>query len=194
MLRIILIAITSILAENIVCIKLLGIDSFIGFSRKPGLASGIGVITAVTMVIEAALFWLVYNFIMVPLKIEYLRFVAIIVLSYAIAFLIELILKKTSAKAYGNIKDYILTASINTAVMGILLNIISKQTSFFESVILGFASGIGFLIAIIMLSLIRDRIDTSAIPKAFQGIPIVLIAAGLLCLTFIGFQGLSLPI
>lgn len=193
MLNIILIAVTALLAENLVCIKLLGIDSFIGFSRKPGLAAGIGIITAVTMGISSVLFWLLYNFVLEPLNIPYLRFFAIIIISYLVALLIEVVLKATSSRIYTAIKGYILTASINTAVMGILLTIISNQSSFIESVIYGLASGIGFLIAIIMLSLIRDRIDLSSIPRPFQGIPIVLIAAALLCLSFIGFQGLSFP-
>ena len=107
--------------------------------------------------------------------------------------MVEMFLQKTVPSLYQSLGIYLPLITTNCAVLGAAIMNVTKGYNFLESIVYGFASGVGFLIAIVMLSFVRERIAYADIPKPFRGIPIVLIAAGLMCISFMGFQGLNLP-
>ncbi|PWM45917.1 MAG: electron transport complex subunit RsxA [Clostridiales bacterium] len=191
--NIFLLALTAILIENFVFVKFLGICPFLGVSKKTSTAVGMGVAVIFTMTVASALTWPVYYFILKPLNITYLNTIAFILIIAAIVQLIEMYLQKCIPALYSALGIYLPLITTNCAVLGVALLNITKDYSFIESVLYGFFSGVGFLLAILLLSLVRERIRFADIPGPFRGIPIVLLAAAILSIAFMGFQGLKLP-
>lgn len=193
MLNIILIAINAILIENYIFVKFLGICPFVGVSKKTDTALGMGIAVIFTMTISSALTWLIQKLILETFNIEYLQTIVFILVIASLVQLIEMFLQKSVPALYQSLGIYLPLITTNCAVLGAAIMNVTKGYNFLESVVYGFASGVGFLIAIVMLSFVRERIAYADIPKPFRGIPIVLIAAGLMCISFMGFQGLNLP-
>ncbi len=193
MLSIILIALNAILIENYIFVKFLGICPFIGVSKKTDTALGMGIAVIFTMTVSSALTWLIQKLLLEPLNIEYLQTIIFILVIAALVQLVEMFLQKTAPALYQSLGIYLPLITTNCAVLGAAIMNVTKGYNFIESIVYGFASGVGFLIAIVMLSFVRERIAYADIPKPFRGIPIVLIAAGLMCISFMGFQGLNLP-
>ncbi len=193
MLNIILIALNAILIENYIFVKFLGICPFIGVSKKTDTALGMGIAVIFTMTVSSALTWLIQKFLLEPLNIEYLQTIIFILVIAALVQLVEMFLQKAAPALYQSLGIYLPLITTNCAVLGAAIMNVTKGYNFIESIVYGFASGVGFLIAIVMLSFVRERIAYADIPKPFRGIPIVLIAAGLMCISFMGFQGLNLP-
>ncbi len=193
MLNIILIALNAILIENYIFVKFLGICPFVGVSKKTDTALGMGIAVIFTMTVSSALTWLIQKLLLEPLNIEYLQTIIFILVIAALVQLVEMFLQKTAPALYQSLGIYLPLITTNCAVLGAAIMNVTKGYNFLESIVYGFASGVGFLIAIVMLSFVRERIAYADIPKPFRGIPIVLIAAGLMCISFMGFQGLNLP-
>lgn len=189
----IVLAINAILIQNFVFVKFYGICPFLGVSKKIDTAVGMGFAVIFTMTLSSALTWLLYQFVLVPLQLEYLKTIAFIVVIAALVQLVEMFLQKSLPALYSALGIYLPLITTNCAVLGAALVNISNQYDFLSSVVYGFAAGVGFLLAIVMLALVRERISEQAIPKAFRGFPIALIAAAILSIAFMGFQGLSLP-
>ena len=201
MLSIIIIAINAILIENYILVKFLGICPFIGVSKKTDTAVGMGIAVIFTMTVASAITWIIQKLLIEPLNISYLQTIIFILVIAALVQLIEMFLQKSIPALYQSLGIYLPLITTNCAilgvaimnVMGVTINNITDGYNFIESVVYGFASGVGFLIATVMLALLRERIAYADIPKPFRGVPIVLIAAGLICISFMGFQGFKLP-
>ena len=179
--------------ENFVFVKFLGICPFLGVSKKTSTALGMGVAVIFTMTVASALTWPVYHLVLQPLKMTYLNTIAFILIIAAIVQLIEMYLQKSIPALYSALGIYLPLITTNCAVLGVALLNISRDYNFIDSVLYGFFSGVGFLVAILLLSLVRERMRFADIPKPFRGIPIVLLAAAILSIAFMGFQGLKLP-
>ena len=189
----IVLAIKAILIQNFVFVKFYGICPFLGVSKKTDTAIGMGFAVIFTMTLSSALTWVLYQFVLVPLQLEYLKTIAFIVVIAALVQLVEMFLQKVIPSLYSALGIYLPLITTNCAVLGVALVNISNKYDFLSSVVYGFAAGVGFLLAIVMLALVRERISEESVPKAFRGFPIALIAAAILSIAFMGFQGLSLP-
>ncbi|MBO5248471.1 MAG: electron transport complex subunit RsxA [Clostridia bacterium] len=188
MANIFLLALTALLIENFVFVKFYGICPFLGVSQKTDTAVGMGLAVTFTMTIASALTWSLYHFVLKPLHIEYLETIAFILLIACLVQFIEMFLQKAIPSLYSALGIYLPLITTNCAVLGVALLNIQNSYNFIESVIYGFFAGLGFLLAIFLLSLIRERFEFARIPKPFQGVPIALIAGGLLALAFSGLK------
>ncbi|MGN0989293.1 MAG: electron transport complex subunit RsxA [Eubacteriales bacterium] len=193
MLNLFFISLSAIFIENFVLVKFLGCCPFLGVSGKTGTSVGMGLSVIFTMTVSSAITWPLYHFILEPLGLEYLKTVVFILIIASLVQIIELFLQKNAPSLYSALGIYLPLITTNCAVLGVALLNIRNDYSFIESVVYGFSAGVGFLLAIFLMSLIRERIDYADIPKPFRGYPIVLIAAAILGLAFMGFRGLSLP-
>lgn len=184
-------ALSAIIMENFVFVKFYGICPFLGVSQKTETAVGMGLAVIFTMTVSSALSWLLYYLVLVPLHLEYLETVAFILLIACLVQFIEMFLQKAIPTLYSSLGIYLPLITTNCAVLGVALLNVQREFNFLEALVYGFAAGVGFLFAIFLLSLVRERLVYARVPKAFKGFPIALIAGGLLALAFGGFRGLS---
>ena len=152
-----------------------------------------GIAVIFTMTVSSALTWPVHYFLLQPFDLSYFDTIAFILIIAAVVQLVEMYLRKCIPSLYSALGIYLPLITTNCAVLGISLLNVTKGYNFIESVLYGFFSGVGFLLAIVLLSLVRERIKFADIPTPFRGVPIVLIAAAILSIAFMGFQGLKLP-
>ena len=190
MTNLLIIAIGSALVNNVVLSQFLGLCPFLGVSKKVKTAAGMG--TAVIFVITLASFVaaLIYQFVLTPLNITYLKTIVFILVIAALVQIVELALKKLSHSLYQALGVYLPLITTNCAVLGVALTNVQKSYSILASVVNGFATAAGFTISIVILAGIREKMEYNDIPKPFQGMPIVLITAGLMAIAFCGFSGL----
>ncbi|MDP4152130.1 MAG: electron transport complex subunit RsxA [Bacillota bacterium] len=194
MTSILLIVINAILIENFVLVKFLGICPFLGVSKKTDTAIGMGMAVVFTITLSSALTWAVNNFILVPLHLQYMQTVAFILVIATLVQFVEMALQKIMPALYQALGIYLPLITTNCAVLGSALLNIQRGYNFIESVVFGFSAAVGFMLAIVIFSGVRERLAYSDIPKAFQGFPMALVAASLLSMAFMGFQGLKLPL
>ena len=183
-------SLNAILIENS---KFLGICPFLGVSKKTNTAVGMGFAVIFTMTLASALTYVVYRFILVPAGLEYLKTIAFIIVIASLVQFIEMFLQKSLPSLYSALGIYLPLITTNCAVLGVALLNITNEYNFLFSVVYGFTAGVGFLLAIVLLSLVRERIEYCDIPEPFRGFPIALIASGLLSIAFMGFSGFTLP-
>ena len=190
MTNLLIIAIGSALVNNVVLSQFLGLCPFLGVSKKVKTAAGMG--TAVIFVITLASFVaaLIYQFVLTPLNITYLKTIVFILVIAALVQLVEMFLKKYMVSLYESLGVYLPLITTNCAVLGVALTNVQKSYSILASVVNGFATAAGFTISIVILAGIREKMEYNDIPKPFQGMPIVLITAGLMASAFCGFSGL----
>lgn len=190
MTNLLIIAIGSALVNNVVLSQFLGLCPFLGVSKKVKTAAGMG--TAVIFVITLASFVaaLVYQFVLTPLNITYLKTIVFILVIAALVQFVEMFLKKYMVSLYESLGVYLPLITTNCAVLGVALTNVQKSYSILASVVNGFATAAGFTISIVILAGIREKMEYNDIPKPFQGMPIVLITAGLMAIAFCGFSGL----
>lgn len=186
------IALGAILVENFIFSQFLGICPFMGVSKKPNTALGMGFAVTFVMTLASAATWAVNQYLLVPLRLEYMQTVAFILVIAALVQLVEMFLQKSVPALYQALGIYLPLITTNCAVLGVALLNIQKGYSFLESVVYGFTGGLGFLLAIVLFSFVRERVDHCDCPKAFRGFPIALIAAGLVALAFMGFSGMRI--
>ncbi len=193
------IALTAIFVQNFVLVKFYGICPFLGVSKKVDTALGMGMAVTFVMTLASVMTYFCQTLILVPLHIEYMQTIAFIVIIAALVQFVEMFLQKSIPSLYSSLGIYLPLITTNCAVLGVALlnvrtaSVISDSASytFIESVINGFAAGIGFMIAIVLFAGVRERLEYSDIPKALKGLPIALISASLLAMAFLGFQGMS---
>lgn len=190
MTNLLIIAIGSALVNNVVLSQFLGLCPFLGVSKKVKTAAGMG--TAVIFVITLASFVaaLIYQFVLTPLNITYLKTIVFILVIAALVQFVEMFIKKYMVSLYESLGVYLPLITTNCAVLGVALTNVQKSYSILASVVNGFATAAGFTISIVILAGIREKMEYNDIPKPFQGMPIVLITAGLMAIAFCGFSGL----
>ena len=185
------ITIGAILSNNFIFSQFLGCCPFMGVSKKIDTATGMGFAVVFVMGLASAITWCVYNWILVPLDLVYMETVAFILVIAALVQFIEMFLQKSVPSLYTALGVYLPLITTNCAVLGVALLNIQNSYNFIESVVYGIMGGVGFLLAIVLLASIREQLEFADYPKAFDGFPIALVAAGLMALAFMGFSGLD---
>ena len=183
------ISLNAILAENFILVKFLGICPFMGVSKKLDTSLGMGFAVVFVMALASAATWAVNEFLLVSLGLEYMQTVVFILVIAALVQFVEMFLQKVMPALYQALGIYLPLITTNCAVLGVALLNIQNGYTFLESVVYGITGGIGFTLAIVLFSSIRERLEDCDCPKAFKGFPLALIAAGLLALSFMGFSG-----
>lgn len=181
---------SGILIKNVILSQFLGICSFLGVSKKSSSAVGMGMAVTVVLVIASLISYLFYYFVLVPFELEFLRTVAFIIIIASIVQFIEVLLKKYMVSLYKSLGVYLPLITTNCAVLGIAIININNGYDLTGSLLYSLGSGIGFLLVILLFSAIREQMELSDIPKAFQGLPIALVVAAFMSLAFIGFGGI----
>ncbi len=190
--EILLIAFAAIITENFIFSRFLGICPFLGVSEKPSTAVGMGFAVMFVMTVSSALTWLVYEFILVPSGLEYIKTIAFILIIAALVQIIEMFLKKFVPALYQALGIYLPLITTNCAVLGAALLNVQNGYTFIESVVFGLSAAIGFTVALLIFAGVRERLRFSTPPAAFKGVPILLVSAGLIAMAFSGFAGISL--
>lgn len=186
------IALGAILINNFILVQFLGICPFMGVSKKMDTSVGMGLAVIFVMGLASALCYPV-NLLLDGLELQYMKTVAFILVIAALVQFVEMFLKKAVPTLYEALGVYLPLITTNCAVLGVVLLNVQNDYNFIESVIYGITGGVGFLLAIVLFSSIRERLEFSDPPKAFQGFPIALVTAGLMALCFMGFSGLRIP-
>ena len=185
------ISLGAILVNNFIFSQFLGICPFMGVSKKMDTALGMAFAVIFVMGVASAVTWAVNEFFLVPFDLVYMQTIAFILVIASLVQFIEMFLQKTIPSLYQALGIYLPLITTNCAVLGVALLNIQNSYGFIESLVYGITGGIGFLIAIVLFASVRVRIEGCDCPKSFAGYPIALLAAGLLSLAFMGFQGLS---
>ena len=186
----IVILLSSVLVDNYVLSRFLGICPFLGVSKKFNQAVGMGVAVTVVMLIATAVTWPIQYFVLDVLKLGYLQNIVFILIIATLVQILELLLKKFSPALYNGLGVYLPLITTNCAVLGVTINNIIDGYSFVESVVSSLGCGLGFLLAMVLFSGLRSRIDESTVPVPFRGLAVTLIAASFISLAFMGFGGI----
>ena len=177
------------LVNNIVLSRFLGLCPFLGVSKKTSTAVGMGTAVVVVITLSSMITFAINKFLLVPLELEYLRTIVFIIIIAALVQSIEIILKKKIPSLYKALGVYLPLITTNCAVLGVAIDSAQKGYDFLGTVIFAVGTAVGFLIAIVLMAGIRERIEHNNIPKSVQGLPIVLITAALMAIAFNGFSG-----
>ena len=182
------IIIGAIFVNNVVLAQFLGICPFLGVSSKVETSLGMGAAVTFVMAIAAVVAWLIQTYVLVPLDIVYMQTIVFILVIAALVQMVEIMLKKLSPSLYQALGIFLITT--NCAVLGVAILMIQKEFNLLQSVTYSVATALGFALALVLFAGIRERLDFEDVPKAFKGIPIALITAGILAMAFMGFSGL----
>lgn len=185
----------SILTENYILNKFLGICPFLGVSKKLDTALGMSCAVTVVMVIATAVTWPVYTYILVPCGLDYLQTIVFILIIAALVQLLEIAMHKYMPPLYNALGIYLPLITTNCAVLGVTMLVLEKGAGdpsfgYVQSLVNAFGSGIGFLVAMVLFAGVRERLELCDIPKFLRGLPITLIAASLVAVSFLGFNGI----
>ncbi|MFA5569849.1 MAG: electron transport complex subunit RsxA [Sphaerochaetaceae bacterium] len=180
--------ITFIFVNNFILSQFLGLCPFIGVSRNSESAIGMGMAVTFVMGIASIMTWIIYHAILLPLQLQYLQTLSFILLIAALVQFVEMIIQKNSPGLYKALGIFLPLITTNCAVLGIAIMNIGENYSLMESFAAGVAAGIGFTLALILMSNIRERLDLHPVRKVFQGVPIAFISGGLMALAFMAFD------
>lgn len=186
----IIILLSSVLVDNYVLSRFLGICPFLGVSKKLSQATGMGLAVTVVMLIATAVTWPIQYFVLDTLKLGYLQNIVFILIIATLVQMLELFLRKLSPALYKGLGVYLPLITTNCAVLGVTINNIIDGYSFIESLVSSLGCGLGFLLAMVLFSGLRSRIDESNVPAPFRGLAVTLIAASFISLAFMGFGGI----
>lgn len=186
----ILLIISAIIVNNVILVQFLGICPFLGVSNKVSTALGMAGAVTFVIVLATMVTYLLYQYILVPLEIQYLQTIAFILVIATLVQMVEIILKKISPSLYQALGIYLPLITTNCAVLGVALLVIQKDFNLLQGVVYGASISLGFGLAITILAGIREQLDTLNIPKGMRGVPIALVIAGILALAFMGFTGI----
>ncbi|MBQ9266278.1 MAG: RnfABCDGE type electron transport complex subunit A [Bacilli bacterium] len=182
--------ISSMLIDNVVLSRFYGICPFLGVSKKVKSALGMGIAVVFVIVLATLICWPLYNFILVPAKIQFLDTVAYILVIASLVQLVGLFIKKYSPSLYKTLGIYLPLITTNCAVLGVAQGNTDQALDFLSSLANGIGTSVGFLVIIVVFSCIRVRLESANTPKAFKGLPIALITAAIMAMAFMGLQGL----
>ena len=188
--ELLIIAIGSALVNNVVLSQFLGICPFLGVSKKIETAAGMGGAVIFAITIASFITSLIYRFILMPTGFEYLQTIVFILVIAALVQFVEMFLKKTMPPLYNALGVYLPLITTNCAVLGVALTNVQKEYTILEGVVNGFATALGFTIAIVIMAGVREKIEYNDISESFQGTPIVLLTAALMSIAFFGFSGI----
>ena len=188
--ELLVILIASSLVNNVVLSQFLGLCPFLGVSKKTETATGMGVAVIFVITLASAVAGAIYQFILLPFHIEYLQTIVFILVIAALVQFVEMFLKKYIPGLYQSLGVYLPLITTNCAVLGVALTNVQKNYGILTGIVNGFATAAGFTISIIILAGIREKLKYNDIPESFQGMPIVLVTAGLMAIAFCGFSGL----
>lgn len=189
--ELLLILVGSSLVSNVVLSQFLGLCPFLGVSKKINTAAGMGGAVIFVITLSSAVTGCIYEYMLVPLKIEYLQTIVFILVIAALVQFVEMFLRKFMVGLYNALGVYLPLITTNCAVLGISLTNVTKGYNILYGVVNGFATAVGFTISIVLLAGIREKIADNDIAPALKGMPIVLVTAGLMAIAFCGFGGLS---
>ena len=185
-----LIAIGSALVNNVVLSQFLGLCPFLGVSKKVETAAGMGAAVLFVITIASAVTNLIYTFLLVQTDLTYLNTIVFILVIAALVQFVEMVLKKSMPALYESLGVFLPLITTNCAVLGTALTNVQNDYSFIASIVNGIGISVGFLIAIVILAGIREKMEYNNIPESFKGMPITLLTAGLMAIAFFGFSGL----
>ncbi|MBQ1312237.1 MAG: electron transport complex subunit RsxA [Blautia sp.] len=185
-----LIIVGSALVNNVVLSQFLGLCPFLGVSKSTKTASGMGGAVIFVITLSSFVTSIIYRFILVPLNLTYLQTIVFILIIAALVQFVEMFLKKSIPSLYTALGVYLPLITTNCAVLGVALLNVQKEYGILKSTVNGFATAVGFTIAIILMANLREKIEYNDIPQSFKGFPIVLVTAGLMAIAFFGFSGL----
>ena len=185
-----LILISTILVNNFVLVKFLGLCPFMGVSRKLETATGMGLATTFVLTLSSVCSYLVDTYILIPLGIEYLRTIAFILTIAVVVQFTEMVVHKTSPVLYQVLGIFLPLITTNCAVLGVALLNVQEKNGFLESAVYGFGAAVGFSLVLSLFAAIRERVAVADVPIAFRGPAVALVTAGLMSLAFMGFAGL----
>ena len=180
---------TAALVNNFVLSQFMGICPFLGVSKKVETAAGMGGAVVFVITIASLCTSILYNYLLVPAQLEYLNTIVFILVIAALVQFVEMVLKKMMPALYKSLGVYLPLITTNCAVLGVALLSVQNEYGVLESVVNGIGASLGFLLAIVLMAGIREKLENSNIPEAFKGTPIVLITAGLMAIAFCGFGG-----
>ena len=186
----VIIMMTSILVNNYVLSKFLGICPFLGVSKKLNQATGMGIAVIFVMLVATAVTWPIQMFILNRFGLEYMQTIVFILVIAALVQFVEIVLKKHIPGLHKSLGVYLPLITTNCAVLGVTINNISDEYDFVQSMVSSLGCGLGFLLAMVLFSGVRTRLESENIPKCFQGLPITLLAASIVSLAFMGFGGI----
>ena len=178
------------LINNVVLSQFLGLCPFLGVSRRTGTAAGMGLAVIFVITVSSFITGLLYEFVLEPLGLIYLQTIVFILVIAALVQLVEMILRKKIPSLYKSLGVYLPLITTNCAVLGVALTNVQKEYDLLTGVVYGFGTALGFMIAIVILAGIREKLEDNDIPESFKGMPIVLTTAGLMAMAFFGFKGL----
>jgi len=188
--ELLLLVISSALVSNVVLSQFLGLCPFLGVSRKVETAAGMGGAVIFVITLASAVTGVIYKFVLEKFNITYLQTIVFILVIAALVQFVEMFLKKFMVGLYEALGVYLPLITTNCAVLGVALNNVKYDYDILTGIVNGFATALGFAIAIVILAGIREKIEDNDIPECFKGMPIVLVTAGLMAIAFCGFSGL----
>ena len=188
--EILLFMVSCILTHNFIFNRFLGCCPFLGVSSKVETSVSMGLAVTFVMTIASLFCWLIYNFLLVPLELTYMNTIAFILVIAALVQFVEMFLKKSSPTLYSALGIYLPLITTNCAVLGVATLNMNNNYGLLQSVLNGTFSALGFLLAIVLMAGVRERLESSKIPACMKGFPITLVSAGLMAVAFMGFNGL----
>ena len=188
--ELLIIAVGAALVNNVVLSQFLGLCPFLGVSKKMSTAGGMGGAVIFVLTLSSLCTSLIYKFILIPTGMEYLQTIVFILVSAALVQLVEMFLKKSIPSLYKALGVYLPLITTNCAVLGVALINVQKDYSILQGTVNGFATAVGFTLAIVLMAGLREKMEHNDVPKAFQGMPIVLLTAMLMSMAFFGFSGI----
>ena len=183
--------ITASLVNNVVLSQFLGLCPFLGVSKKTDTALGMGAACIFVITMASLVCSIIYKFILAPLDISYLKTIVFILVIAMLVQFVEMILKKFVVSLYQALGVYLPLITTNCAVLGVALNNVTDGYTILQSVVCGFATAVGFTIAIVILAGLREKMEYNDIPAPFKGMPLVLLTSGLMAIAFTGFSALK---
>lgn len=185
------ILVAGILTDNFVLAQFLGICPFLGVSKKLDTAIGMSLAVTIVMVLATLLTYPLYAWVLIPLGLDYLQTIVFILAIAALVQLVEILLKKYLPPLYNALGIYLPLITTNCAVLGVTILNFTKNYNYGQSLVNALGAGLGFLVAMVLFAGVRQRLETADIPEALQGMPITLIAAAIVSMSFLGFAGLT---
>ena len=188
--EILLFMVSCILTNNFIFSRFLGCCPFLGVSGKVETSVSMGLAVTFVMTIASLFCWLIYNLLLIPLNLTYMSTISFILVIAALVQFVEMFLKKSSPTLYSALGIYLPLITTNCAVLGVATLNMNNAYGLLQSVLNGTFSALGFLLAIVLMAGVRERLESSKIPACMKGFPITLVSAGLMAVAFMGFQGL----